>query len=358
MQQKASRERPAPKRRSKTACRKTRCPRPDAARPGARPAPDGREPAPVTARLNAGRQGPPAAAATQPGRPGSQPYPPAAHAAGAPMPATMPQAPMAAAPAPRADAAGGHGPARHAAAAGPPGPDAARPLPQPSMPRARRCAQPADPAGCASSGSARPCRAGTRIGHRPGRTARRGRRGPARPGSRDSSAPVSARPAGRVRLGRARPRCQPHSSSTDPQAGAAPGVSAPARSRGPTAAPQGALVPMSQAAPQQPMAVSLADAVQAAHAEGFGFGDAVARDAPRCGWRRFSPASRGCLRILRPGCCRAPRCRSTRCCTTRSDTRFAVVSGTRSSARAGSGPITNDSCESARCWVRNVTWLC
>ena len=30
----------------------------------------------------------------------------------------------------------------------------------------------------------------------------------------------------------------------------------------------------------QPMTVSLADAVQAAHAEGFGFGDAVARDAP------------------------------------------------------------------------------
>jgi NYN domain len=30
----------------------------------------------------------------------------------------------------------------------------------------------------------------------------------------------------------------------------------------------------------QPMAVSLTDAIQAAHAEGFGFGDAVARDAP------------------------------------------------------------------------------
>jgi hypothetical protein len=34
------------------------------------------------------------------------------------------------------------------------------------------------------------------------------------------------------------------------------------------------------APPEQQMAVSLADAVQAAHAEGFGFGDAVARDAP------------------------------------------------------------------------------
>ena len=30
----------------------------------------------------------------------------------------------------------------------------------------------------------------------------------------------------------------------------------------------------------QPVTVSLADAVQSAHAEGFGFGDAVARDAP------------------------------------------------------------------------------
>jgi hypothetical protein len=29
-----------------------------------------------------------------------------------------------------------------------------------------------------------------------------------------------------------------------------------------------------------PVAISLADAVQAAHTEGFGFGDAVARDAP------------------------------------------------------------------------------
>jgi hypothetical protein len=30
----------------------------------------------------------------------------------------------------------------------------------------------------------------------------------------------------------------------------------------------------------QPIAISLVDAVQAAHAEGFGFGEAVARDAP------------------------------------------------------------------------------
>jgi hypothetical protein len=36
----------------------------------------------------------------------------------------------------------------------------------------------------------------------------------------------------------------------------------------------------SQAPVPQPVAISLADAVQAAHAEGFGFGEAVARDAP------------------------------------------------------------------------------
>jgi len=35
-----------------------------------------------------------------------------------------------------------------------------------------------------------------------------------------------------------------------------------------------------QPAPAQPVAVSLADAVQAAHGEGFNFGQAVARDAP------------------------------------------------------------------------------
>jgi hypothetical protein len=38
--------------------------------------------------------------------------------------------------------------------------------------------------------------------------------------------------------------------------------------------------PAAQPAPVQPVAVSLADAVQAAHGEGFNFGQAVARDAP------------------------------------------------------------------------------
>jgi hypothetical protein len=38
--------------------------------------------------------------------------------------------------------------------------------------------------------------------------------------------------------------------------------------------------PLPQSGMPQPIAMSLADAVQAAHAEGFGFGEAVARDAP------------------------------------------------------------------------------
>ena len=58
------------------------------------------------------------------------------------------------------------------------------------------------------------------------------------------------------------------------------GYAPPQRDQGPYSGPQS---PAHAAVPQpvaQPMAVSLADAVQAAHAEGFGFGDAVARDAP------------------------------------------------------------------------------
>jgi hypothetical protein len=52
-------------------------------------------------------------------------------------------------------------------------------------------------------------------------------------------------------------------------------------SSGPPALPQSSMSQsMSQSSMPQPIAISLADAVQAAHAEGFGFGEAVARDAP------------------------------------------------------------------------------
>jgi hypothetical protein len=51
----------------------------------------------------------------------------------------------------------------------------------------------------------------------------------------------------------------------------------PVQPDGPYTGPQ----PAASSAPvSQPVTISLADAVQAAHAEGFGFGDAVARDAP------------------------------------------------------------------------------
>jgi hypothetical protein len=46
--------------------------------------------------------------------------------------------------------------------------------------------------------------------------------------------------------------------------------------QGPHSGPQ----PAAQAPVPQPVAVSLADAVQAAHGEGFNFGQTVARDAP------------------------------------------------------------------------------
>jgi hypothetical protein len=50
----------------------------------------------------------------------------------------------------------------------------------------------------------------------------------------------------------------------------------------PASAPYGSSQPGSALQPSmpQPISISLADAVQAAHAEGFGFGEAVARDAP------------------------------------------------------------------------------
>jgi NYN domain len=58
------------------------------------------------------------------------------------------------------------------------------------------------------------------------------------------------------------------------------GYALPQHEQGPYSGPQPAAhSPAPQPVPQ-PMTVSLAEALQAAHAEGFGFGDAVARDAP------------------------------------------------------------------------------
>ncbi len=58
-----------------------------------------------------------------------------------------------------------------------------------------------------------------------------------------------------------------------------PGLSQPALPQPPMPQPP-AQLPVPQPPVPQPVAMSLADAAQAAHAEGFGFGEAVARDAP------------------------------------------------------------------------------
>ncbi len=62
-----------------------------------------------------------------------------------------------------------------------------------------------------------------------------------------------------------------------------PGSSYPAAASGPYDVqhlPASGPPSLPQSSMPQPIAISLADAVQAAHAEGFGFGEAVARDAP------------------------------------------------------------------------------
>src|SRR5260370_25182539 len=73
-----------------------------------------------------------------------------------------------------------------------------------------------------------------------------------------------------------------HGSQPGQQSTPAPGsgYSSPHHEQGPYSGPQSAAHSSVPQPVPQPMTVSLADAVQAAHAEGFGFGDAVARDAP------------------------------------------------------------------------------
>ncbi len=62
--------------------------------------------------------------------------------------------------------------------------------------------------------------------------------------------------------------------------GPEPRYGPPPHEQGPYSGPQPAARPALPQSVPQPIAMSLSDAVQAAHAEGFGFGDAVARDAP------------------------------------------------------------------------------
>jgi uncharacterized LabA/DUF88 family protein len=78
----------------------------------------------------------------------------------------------------------------------------------------------------------------------------------------------------------------PHQQFPGSQPGPAPtsvpgsGYPPPPHEQGPYSGPQSAAHPSMPQPVPQPMTVSLGEAVQAAHAEGFGFGDAVARDAP------------------------------------------------------------------------------
>jgi hypothetical protein len=74
------------------------------------------------------------------------------------------------------------------------------------------------------------------------------------------------------------PQGQPHGQHAAPASD--PGYPAPQRDQGPYSGPQPTAHSNLPQPVSQPTAISLADAVQAAHAEGFGFGDAVARDAP------------------------------------------------------------------------------
>jgi hypothetical protein len=87
-------------------------------------------------------------------------------------------------------------------------------------------------------------------------------------------------------FGAASPAQVPYSQFPGPPPGqhAAPvqesGYPAPQLEQDPYSGPQPAAHSNLPQPVSQPMAISLTDAVQAAHAEGFGFGDAVARDAP------------------------------------------------------------------------------
>jgi hypothetical protein len=227
--------------------------------------------------IAAGGQG---QAAPQPPMPGGQPYPqPSMPQAAMPQPGP-PQGPMPQMGMPQPSAGPGPmppGPMPQAGMPPPagPGPRPPGPMPQAAMPPPMP--QPGPPQAPMPGGPGDP-----QFGQRqalPGRD-RMGMTGPhavRQAGGRfaDSSAPYPPAPPGQ--FGSAGP---PPQQFYDAQAGPpAPGYP-PRHEQGPYGAPQpGGLAPMPQAAPQ-PMAVSVADAVQSAHAEGFSFGDAVARDAP------------------------------------------------------------------------------
>jgi NYN domain len=108
--------------------------------------------------------------------------------------------------------------------------------------------------------------------------------GPARFGDGPGQQPYPPAPPGAFGAGSAAHVSYPQFPGPQPgqhaSPGPDPGFAGPPHDQGPYSGPQpSAHAQLARPVPQ-PMAISLADAVQAAHAEGFGFGDAVARDAP------------------------------------------------------------------------------
>ena len=108
--------------------------------------------------------------------------------------------------------------------------------------------------------------------------------GPARFADPPGQPPYPPAPPGAFGAGSAAHVSYPQFPGSQPGQHAGPGrepeYSEPPRDQGPYSGQQPAAHAALARSVPQPMAVSLADAVQAAHAEGFGFGDAVARDAP------------------------------------------------------------------------------
>jgi hypothetical protein len=108
--------------------------------------------------------------------------------------------------------------------------------------------------------------------------------GPARFADPPGQPPYPPAPPGAFGAGSAAHVSYPQFPGSQPGQHAGPGrepeYAEPPRDQGPFSGPQPAAHAALARSVPQPMAVSLADAVQAAHAEGFGFGDAVARDAP------------------------------------------------------------------------------
>ncbi len=105
-----------------------------------------------------------------------------------------------------------------------------------------------------------------------------GRLGAPGPEGRQAAAPASSPPPGRELTGGTGPQYLPAPLGGGFSRGLPPQLPLPQRPQ--AQLPPAQLPPAAPLPVPQPVTVSLPEAVQAAHSEGFGFGDAVARDAP------------------------------------------------------------------------------